>query len=279
MMSKLVHDSNPPVKRTWSQESASVAGSAVTGRQSGQKAKRPKTQPKAPATVSSPHSSPPVRPAREIRTGDNQSKCLGVTLRCAPLHTSSESFLVTLGLEQNVNLPVGLRIRFFYQSWVKMGAKRRILRWICFGYPLKIQRKVNRVLGASKVNTFCSSFPCNHVQRSRQTVSAAESGERFGDQKVHCRNESGRNRVFLESIFSAEKGRGFQVSDRSVTAEQITGEGYISNGHTGPGKTGSTSRYVGNIHRPLRCVPSYPNQGGVVEVSMFSTGEQNASGI
>ena len=140
--------------------------------------------------------------------------------------------------------------------------------------PFKIQRKVNRVLGASKVNTFCSSFPCNHVQRSRQTVSAAESGERFGDQKVHCRNESGRNRVFLESISSAEKVRGFQVSDRSVTAEQITGEGYISNGHAGPGKTGSTSRYVGNIHRSLRCVPSYPNQGGVAEVSMFSSGHE-----
>ena len=55
MMTKLVHDSKtPPVKRTWSQESASVSGSAVTVRQSGQKPKRPKTQSKAPATVSSP---------------------------------------------------------------------------------------------------------------------------------------------------------------------------------------------------------------------------------
>ena len=40
---------------------------------------------------------------------------------------------------QPENLPVGGRLKFFWQRWSEMGASRRVVRWLRHGYPLRFR--------------------------------------------------------------------------------------------------------------------------------------------
>ena len=53
-----------------------------------------------------------------------------------PLDTFVRDGLDSVSIGQRENLPVGGRIKFFLSEWRKLGASRRVLRWIRYGYPL-----------------------------------------------------------------------------------------------------------------------------------------------
>ena len=40
----------------------------------------------------------------------------------------------------SVNLPVGGRLRHFWPIWQRMGASRRVVRWLKFGFPLRFDQ-------------------------------------------------------------------------------------------------------------------------------------------
>ena len=56
--------------------------------------------------------------------------------------TWSENSLNLVDRGRSGCLPVGGRIRFFLSEWQKMGASRRVLRWIRLGYPLHFKRNL-----------------------------------------------------------------------------------------------------------------------------------------
>ena len=64
---------------------------------------------------------------------------------CPPLVSSLNTGLNTgVDLSQNVNCPVGGRLSLFWERWSEIGASRRVLRWLKFGYPLKFKDELVR---------------------------------------------------------------------------------------------------------------------------------------
>ena len=59
-----------------------------------------------------------------------------------PLDTSCDLSVDSVVSGQSESLIVGGRISKFLSEWVKIGASRRVLRWIKFGYPLHFKRSL-----------------------------------------------------------------------------------------------------------------------------------------
>ena len=46
-----------------------------------------------------------------------------------------------------LDCPVGGRLKFFWHKWAEMGASRRVVRWLRFGFPLRFSRPVIQARG------------------------------------------------------------------------------------------------------------------------------------
>ena len=61
-----------------------------------------------------------------------------------PLPGGVKDGLNCRGLGLRENLPVGGRLKFFLEAWRKIGASKRVLRWIRRGYPLRFKTELSR---------------------------------------------------------------------------------------------------------------------------------------
>ena len=48
---------------------------------------------------------------------------------------------LTVNRKSKGSMPVGGRLRHFWTKWSRIGASRRVIRWLRFGYPLKFDRQ------------------------------------------------------------------------------------------------------------------------------------------
>ena len=61
-----------------------------------------------------------------------------------------------------------------------------------------------------------------------------------------------------------------EVSPGFVTSKYVLGISDIYHGHVSASEATYVPRYVGDIDRSIRCVPSHSNSDGALDISMFS---------
>ena len=62
-------------------------------------------------------------------------------------------------LKQQSTIPVGGRLRFFWQQWRKLGAPKKVIRWLRKGYALPFKRDE----GQGKLVTLTDTCPAGLV--------------------------------------------------------------------------------------------------------------------
>ena len=139
--------------------------------------------------------------------------------------------------------------------------------------PSALQKRFGRLIESSKASKLLSARFDYSLPRSSQTKCAQVNDTRSGGKKVCDRNGRERERVFLKGISGSKEIGGLEVSDRSVTVEQIINPSLISNGYTEQDQTGIATRDVGYFDRLIGCISPHSDQGVVSVLPLFSSGE------
>ena len=138
--------------------------------------------------------------------------------------------------------------------------------------PLALQKRFSAFVQPSTTDRFRTKIIDNELFRLSKTISSKFITQRIGKEKLYSENEAPRERVLFKGFSSPEEVRGLEVSHRPVTVEQVPNPSLFSDGHPSSGQAGPTARDVGNVDRPIRCLPSYPNQSRLPMLSVFSGG-------
>ena len=138
--------------------------------------------------------------------------------------------------------------------------------------PPTLQKKLSAVIGTSETDRRRSPLDCNLLSGSSKTKCITKLSSRVGGKEVCSETRAKREGVLFKGISSTKEVRGLEVSDRFVKAKRISNPSDFSDGHIGKGEEGATARDVGDVHRPVRCLSSHPNEGILPMLSVFSGG-------
>ena len=75
--------------------------------------------------------------------------------------------------------------------------------------------------------------------------------------------------IRLSGVPSSQEVRGLEVGDRPITVKSISSASYFHDGHTSTSEEGAKTRYVGDVDRLVRRLPSHPDEGGITSVPLF----------
>ena len=98
-----------------------------------------------------------------IQKSGNPGPGLCAVLSTGRGHASSESHrpgnLLNVGVSkvlasQSANLPVGGRLKHFVDEWKRLGASKRVIRWLEQGYPIRFKQELIRSGNLPKLTKF-----------------------------------------------------------------------------------------------------------------------------
>ena len=138
--------------------------------------------------------------------------------------------------------------------------------------PPPLQKRFSSFLETSPANKLCSRVIENKLFRCNETKCSFISSKSVRREELHKTNESRGTGLFLSGIHCSEKVRGLEASHRPVSVERSPNPSLFSDGHVKQGQGSVAARHVGNVNRPVRCVPSHPNAGRPPVLPLLSGG-------
>ena len=189
-----------------------------------------------------------------------------------PLDTSLKE-LEDVGMRgpSSVNLPVGGRLRHFWPVWHRMGANRRVVRWLKFGFPLRFDQSYVAQKGLLPLSLHPpDSLIASYRDQSKRSVLNEMLTLLVQKQCVTVMSEREVG-FFFQGIPSSEEERRLPLSDRSLRAQRVVGSSDFHDGHAQSRKGDGSGGNVGDVSGSQRCLSPHPDSSTVSEIPVFSS--------
>ena len=153
------------------------------------------------------------------------------------------------------NLPVGARLQNFWQTWLDLGAGRKVVQILKEG-----PAKAHKVSRSHKL--LCKS--------PQEQLPAGGIASAYSQKCCRTSKTSNISGVFQPTISSPKAQQQVEAHTRSEQTESFPQDGEIQNGDTGNHQNVPPTRGVGHLNRLQGCLLPYTDTGTVQEISEIS---------
>ena len=78
---------------------------------------------------------------RKIDPRETLTLDVGTNIACNSQSVSVRLLAIQQQLKLQSKFPVGGRLKFFWQQWLKLGAPKSVVKWLRRGYPLPFSKE------------------------------------------------------------------------------------------------------------------------------------------